>query len=229
MSEELKNVKYKNCFVFFIDILGFKKLVSEKKANEIKDIIEYFYKAFESDFNKQPYQNYNITQVSDCIVISFEKEPQFKLYLLLHILFDLQTALLADKGVLIRGACRFGKLFHDDKYLFGEAYQNAFYSEEKTAVYPRIIISQEDFDKFLIMEKEHCKEFLKLDTDGMYYLDYINVDITDIDENKKNEYRNKIKQRISEGIDKYKSNPDILIKYKWLETKYNEYINSRKF
>lgn len=37
---------------------------------------------------------------------------------------------------------------------------------------------------------------------------------------KKEEYRNKIKQRISEGIDKYKSTPDILIKYKWLETKY---------
>lgn len=67
--------------------------------------------------------------------------------------------MLADKEVLIRKACRFGKFFHDDKYLFNEAYQNAFCSEEKTAIYPRSIISQDDFDKFLIMEKEHCKEF----------------------------------------------------------------------
>lgn len=223
--KELKKVEYKNCFVFFIDILGFKELIKKNNAAEIRDIIEYFYKIFESDFSKPPYQNYNITQVSDCIVISFEKEPKFQLYMLLHIFFDLQSALLADKGVLIRGAGRFGKLYHDDKYLFGEAYQNAFYSEEKTAIYPRIIIPQDVFNQFTETEKDHCNELLKKDADGMYYLDYINIDITDISNNKKEEYRTKIKQRISDGIEKYKNNPDILIKYKWLETKFNEYIN----
>lgn len=226
MAEE---IIYKKGYVFFIDILGFKKLVETESAAYIKKLIDYFHDFFlNGDFAKSIKTHWSITQVSDCIVISFEEKKTYSFYLLLHAFFDLQTMLLTKENILIRGACCYGDIYHTDKHLFGTAYQNAYQYEENFAIYPRIIVIPEDTEHLFISEREHCKEFLKLDTDGLYYLDYINIDIADIEEDKKQEYLDKLKEKIEQGKKNYSNKLSTLIKYNWLENKYNEFIKNRK-
>ena len=72
--------QYEKRFVFFIDVLGFsKKVENSTSPEEIKNIIDCLKQDFIRE-NKKHNLEYQITQVSDCIVISFKKSTRFKFF-----------------------------------------------------------------------------------------------------------------------------------------------------
>lgn len=218
--------KYEQRFVFFIDVLGFsKKVENSTKSEEIKNIIDCLKQDFIRE-NKRHNLEYQITQISDCIIISFKNQPSenFKLLSIILIIEYLQANAFVKYGLLFRGAGTYGNLIHNDEYLFGTAYQEVYKLETKYAIYPRIIIEKEILDKLFITEKEYCLEYLK-DDELFYYIDFLgNENNSDDSIEEKEKFYNKAKEIIKRGLNESKDK-DVSRKYEWLKEKYNKAIH----
>jgi hypothetical protein len=148
-------LRYKNCIVAFLDILGWKQAVLSK-GPERGDVVKALGKTLAqlngvaSQFNslgkllpeeqKWP-GNPVITQFSDSLVISVDDDTHGK-EALQNALMAL-TSNLIGFGFLIRGGVTRGKLFHDGGLVFGPALIEAYELERKVASTPRVILSDE--------------------------------------------------------------------------------------
>ena len=143
------NTVYKDRYIVFIDILGFKDIVNKsnndnKKAEEILEnlkCIERIKKENDEIF-KLTSINRRVTIFSDSIIISYpllHSESGCFLSLVLDIIYI--TIELLNKGVYIRGGMTYGKLYHENNICFGPAMVEA-YSLEQEAIYPIIIIDK---------------------------------------------------------------------------------------
>lgn len=211
--------KYEKRFVFFIDVLGFSKKVEiSTSPEEIKNIIDCLKQDFIRE-NKRHNLAYQITQVSDCIVISFEKSTRCKLLPMLLFINYMQTNALIKHGLLFRGAGTYGDLVHNDEYLFGTAYQEAYKLESKYAIYPRIIIKKSTLNELMSRnEKDACLTLLK-EEDIFYYIDYLHNEIDSSDSvDKQKEFFITVRTLICKNLE---AQPFFIDKYLWLKEKYN--------
>lgn len=211
--------KYEKRFVFFIDVLGFSKKVEiSTSPEEIKNIIDCLKQDFIRE-NKRHNLAYLITQVSDCIVISFEKSTRCKLLPMLLFINYMQTNALIKHGLLFRGAGTYGDLVHNDEYLFGTAYQEAYKLESKYAIYPRIIIKKSTLNELMSRnEKDACLTLLK-EEDIFYYVDYLHNEIDSSDSvDKQKEFFLTVRGFICKNLELQTHFVD---KYLWLKEKYN--------
>lgn len=147
-----------NRIVVFLDILGFKELVKELKdddriQNKIFNILKF--NKFEMDklaWNKKRKElkdkfdfnisnianvDYEITAFSDSIVLSSKPEEFKNLFIKV---FEVIRELFLQ-GFLCRGGCSYGKVFHKDGIIFGDAYINSYKIENNLAKYPRVIVT----------------------------------------------------------------------------------------
>ena len=138
--------------------------------------------------------------------------------LLLLVMIDIQSALIKE-GIFIRGAMVYDKIYHSETLVGGEGLIKAHHLESKVAVYPRIIVDKSYIDEANAASKFSnsvglVMDFLKLDFDGNYFLDYL----------KKIKHENKEihKNEVNKAIEKYAANdrykPEILAKYEWCKT-----------
>lgn len=106
---------------------------------------------------------------------------------------------------LVRGGITIGDLFIDDTMVWGEALLKAYELENKTAVFPRIIID----DKIIpnISEHEQLRDYIKQDNDNLYFLNYLNHEkhINDLSlklgfDNMKNEINREYNERIYQNF-----------------------------
>jgi hypothetical protein len=74
-------------------------------------------------------------------------------------------------GVLIRGGFTFGRLYHENGVVFGEAMVDAYQLESKHAIRPRVLVSDRIL-KRLTGIPETDRTFLLQDTDGVWHLNY---------------------------------------------------------
>lgn len=118
-----------------------------------------------------------ISTFSDHIVVSFPMKaytsPHGVLYVVAHFrtLVSAIAAAALRLGFLIRGGATLGKLFHRGDIAFGEALVEAFVIESRTAIYPRIVLSQ----RIVAPQPDwlkHGQPWLCRDHDGLYCLDY---------------------------------------------------------
>lgn len=170
---EQNNLKaqMKECCVAFIDILGFKNMVSKDIDSVVLALryIEMFCNSFFKfpsretgratfPFEYRPEYNYDysdnqeesseeemnkptVTMFSDSVVISQPFDSFFDISEFVEFISKIQYTLLTE-GILIRGGISTGTLYHSDKYLFGSAIVSAYNLEDKKAIYPRIIIDE---------------------------------------------------------------------------------------
>ena len=252
-------MNYENRIVAFIDILGFKELLDKTVDKEDNDVEEYInaindaYKIIRNvweldadvakpDTLSKQIEKENrkkkkiVTIFSDTIVVSFlQSAPSEIFFTLIEIKWVIMN--LVNKGILCRGALAYGKLIHSDKMIFGPALVEAYISESKAALYPRVIVSHE-----LIQlagnysannhtpeeEIEYVKDLLKKDTDGMYYIDYFLGAQSELEDPEYDfpVYLTKMGELVRKGI---RSNrPDVKIKYMWMREKINEVIELGK-
>jgi hypothetical protein len=153
---------YKNKFVAFLDILGFKQLIStiEEKSqtsftdfNKVWSILNFLdresiqsdghhdlnvYEEKENSLSMSELGSPIITYVSDCVVISTDGTfDGFKS--ICNKITKFSTDIAAD-GIFVRGAITYGKVVHTGRILFGTGYQKAYQLESTKAINPRVII-----------------------------------------------------------------------------------------
>lgn len=188
----MRDNSYTDCYVAFIDILGFKNLVRTKSCQQIMKIHESYIQLISDIVYKDQtgkIQTVNELEcvkykvMSDSICFYIESNTYNALFCLLSTCAVLQRTLLElDDPVLIRGAIAKGNLFAtDDNILFGPAMVEAYLSEED-AEFPRIIISKRTLElgKMYISPKEVLlpwfEKLIFCDFDDLYSVDFINYE-----------------------------------------------------
>lgn len=233
------NTVYKDRYIVFIDILGFKDIVNKsnndnKKAKEILENLKYIerIKKENDEIFKLTSINRKVTIFSDSIIISYpllHSESGCFLSLVLDIIYIIIE--LLDKGVYIRGGMTYGKLYHENNICFGPAMIEA-YSLEQEAIYPRIIIDKKTIEKALespgldrypITFKE-IKNLIKIE-DNIYYIDFLSNAPEEIEECQKvNNFFSNIKKNITSHLNNKDYSEEVLKKYRWFVNYYNNSI-----
>ncbi|GAB6097487.1 hypothetical protein JCM14469_37410 [Desulfatiferula olefinivorans] len=235
-------MKYNDRIICFIDILGFRDLVgntidsssndNEKEIDNLIDALNCIKRILMYDYGEFS-KNKIITQFSDSVVISFDYTEESEIF---YTLKDIQTVVinLALRGILCRGGITKGKIYHDENLVFGPGMNDAYILESKAANYPRIILSEEIIKLAIKYKAAHhrkdqeqrmMKEFLGKDSDGMYYIDYVEKAQGEMDDSETDYpmYLQKISEIIKKGINNKK--PDIQVKYNWLKERYMIRLN----
>lgn len=244
-------MKYEQRIVAFIDILGFKSLLSETTDNKGIDnekAINAVISAYEAirdiwDLDKksdyldtESSDSKKVSIFSDCLVVSFEvNQPSQVFYTLLEIKWLIMR--LISRKILCRGAVSLGKFIHTDHYLFGPALVEAYTLESKAAMYPRVILDHTVIEagaQNSIMEHDSSEELryvrslLEQDSDGMYYIDYFFKAQSELDDPEYDfpEYINNLGAIIRKGLmgSSHHSKADIRVKYSWMRERYNQMV-----
>jgi hypothetical protein len=232
---------YENRIAIFIDILGFRNIISntvdingDDNTGKIQGLIEaldLIRTNLKNNYDNSTNETRKITHFSDSIIISFKEDQEGEVF---NTLFAIQRllVLLINKRILCRGAISYGKMIHNDEYVFGPALNKAYETETKAALYPRIIldnsiinigIKSHYINNTAIEEKVAIKNHLQRDTDDMYYIDYfLNpepalINLTDL-----GPYIKSLRELIISGLNC--DHPDIKIKYNWMKNKFNTMI-----
>lgn len=241
--------RYEDRIVAYIDVLGFKNQIKStlsKDGKEVEEQTQLIYEAYNSirdiwdldskkNFSNKIRQSKRITIFSDCIIVSVKSTEQSALfYMLLEIMW--LTMRLINKGILCRGAVVHGKLYHTQKMIFGPALVEAYMTESKAALYPRIILDESVIKigakcglNDSSYEQEHIRALLAKDTDGLYYVEYFSKIQSELDNPLYDypDYLQKLKKIIETGIPK--TLPiDVRIKYLWMAEKYNDIVRQSK-
>lgn len=137
---------FKDKFIAFIDILGFKDMIETAERGEGRSIAEIqgLLAELEHRKNQSFYAKYGpqicpssayidkgldfeITQVSDCAIVSAEVSPAGVINLVQHCWGAAITLLL--KGVMVRGYITRGQIYHHGNSFMGTGYHTAYQKE----------------------------------------------------------------------------------------------------
>jgi hypothetical protein len=196
-----ESFKYEDCFIAFLDILGFKNKVidSQHTSGILKILIDSLNicGAFPSGGKKvSTASNTNRTIsiqsrfFSDTIVFfsKINKEDISHLFLIIRYLQDR----LWEKGICLRGAVTNGGMYwpstnyKEGNIIVGPGLIDAYKLESEVAIYPRILVSQElrgyingkEIDAFPFGQSGRLKDFIRQDKDEQFFLDLLNRQIT---------------------------------------------------
>lgn len=183
-----------NYLVAFLDIIGFKSLITdfiESGDESIKEKLEDGLKNAELNSKKHQMDaeetdydsNIQLKQFSDCTSISFkhpsieeiEKESDrfgHELATSLLVLRDFQHELL-ESNILIRGGLSLGRVhYENDNMIFSEGLVNSHFLESKVAFYPRIILHENLFGILKTMFEHHKEPMSRLGVDKILICDF---------------------------------------------------------
>jgi hypothetical protein len=218
---------YEDRLLIYIDVLGFENYINhteesrlslEQKVHAVQRYLEML-KTITEDRVLRISSTKKFTCFSDLIVISIEtKEIEF----FAHEIMDLQYLLINSivRGFLIRGAIVYGKLIHNEDFIFGPALIKGYKFERDIAKFPRIIVEEsiaKDIEEYhsdkLDPDHVNFEESLKYDDDGYLYLDFISMVRHRVDNF--GQYIVFIK-KFSELMKNIADNPILTSKYQWL-------------
>jgi len=154
----MEQKKYQNCYVAFIDMLGFKNLINSKETSckRVLDVYKCFDNAIPTleignDSERHFVEELKYIKMkimSDSICIYIEAHVKNALLCLASVCFNIQEKLLTlAKPILIRGAIVHGDIYAEGDITFGPAVTKAYLMEENNAKYPRIIITKQTLDE----------------------------------------------------------------------------------
>ena len=240
--------------VAFIDILGFKQQTEDLQEKSLLDILSPLYFAEVSNYKqKEMYQDiglvkFHTTEVtffSDSIVISCDTKHISDL--IMHV--KKLSESFIEYGLFLRGGIAHGKLYHNDRIVFGPALNESYLLESNIAVYPRILISDtvhsliksttetavgaEEYNNLRNIYKldEDLKTInnISRDDDGFYYINPFPLSVTlsshirSLGITSLDDFINYLKTTIEKNLQKHMSNKKIFSKYFWLATKFNKH------
>ena len=140
--------------VAYLDLLGV--------TNRIKD-----YSQDELSMNKL----HNLYTFSMSIMKDLEQRKK-DIKSLLRCTGHFQELAASDSvGWMLRGGVAIGQLYIDEVMVWGKALLTAYELEDKVANYPRVIIDEDVVNE--ISSVQDLQEYLRLDFDGLYYLNYL--------------------------------------------------------
>lgn len=147
-------MEFKDKFIAFIDILGFKGLVQDAEAGIGLSLakINSLLKLLGSSADRKKYEQYGapicpmsqrtgadvdfrLTQISDCAIVSTEISPAGAINLIGHCWGSVIE--LMQLGIMCRGYITRGLIYHTDDQVLGTGYQNALSAEPQVSVFKR--------------------------------------------------------------------------------------------
>jgi len=178
---------YTSRYVAFLDILGFKDLISRSTGNapivtvdEIRSVLdvpepvgaEQIVLGRIGDISKS---GHRLTAFSDSIIITTDETEQGLMHLLKHV--EKIGFRLARLGTLYRGGIANGLVYHDRQQVFGPAVIEA-YELERQARFPRVVLSTP-----VVNAGRSAAEpvntifgrFTRTDSDGVVFVHYLRV------------------------------------------------------
>lgn len=174
--------EYSNCYIAFIDILGFKKKVETMPCSEIYEIyakkikkpLSGVYLGSELCFDMS---NIKMKVMSDSICFFVDSSKTNALIGLIMTCQSFQKQLLQlQEPVLTRGAIIKGDIFEESDIIYGPGFVRAYLMEENNAKYPRIIMTKETVDSAEVNTANNMKGILSQsifsDFDAFYVIDY---------------------------------------------------------
>jgi hypothetical protein len=173
---ETPTIIYEDRVVAFVDILGFRSLVSKlpgdsKLHRQLHAALGAIKStgSFAGD-SSTAQKELEASVFSDSIVISGAPNQVFTV---IWTCVGLQARLLA-LGVLTRGGISLGPTFHKEDILYGDGMIKAYDLESKAAIYPRVIV-----DPMLVssLHEVHRVMLLEQDTDGLWHTDPFSVGV----------------------------------------------------
>lgn len=146
-------IAYTEKFIAFVDILGFKGMVADSahdsgRLSELLSLVDKLGNGTErSNYEKygpiccpeaprvERNLNFQVTQISDCVIVSAEISPAGLINLVTHCW---QVAIrLLQFGVLCRGFVSRGLIYHQDSQVIGPGYQSVLGAEPTVTAFQR--------------------------------------------------------------------------------------------
>ena len=148
------DIDFKEKFIGFVDILGFKKLVEAAEKGTGMPLVELLELVKELGTSEDPMKfvkygpmicpdsrynqrdlDFKVTQISDCVVVSSEVSPAGVINLVNHCWGAVIK--LMTKGIMCRGYITQGPVYHTDKQIIGTGYQEAYLKEPLVTAFKR--------------------------------------------------------------------------------------------
>ncbi len=143
-------MEFKDKFIGFVDILGFKQLVDAMERGKAVPLAEILTK-LASPLGQTPSGNYHwvcpastglqrdldfqVTQISDCVVVSSEISPPGLINLINHCWTAVNGCM--HNGVMCRGYITRGSIYHIATQFVGSGYQEAYSKESQVSAFKR--------------------------------------------------------------------------------------------
>lgn len=172
-------MEFKEKFIGFIDILGFKELVMKAESGEsmyLSNLLQIlaklgdrkrvdFYKTYGPEIcpNSQYSEkslDFEILQVSDCAILSIEISPAGVINLIQQFWSIVMRLML--EGILCRGYITRGMIFHTENQVIGSGYQEAYMSESAVTAFKRD--ADERGTPFVEIDQK-VVDYIQMDTD----------------------------------------------------------------
>ena len=139
--------EYKDCYVAFLDILGFKNMINNKSCSELFEVFESIKASSHTfvnlnDKDMETFKHIEYTIMSDSVVVYIDANLDDALFALLCTCQTIQMDLL-NNGILMRGGIARGTLFREEYVIFGKGLSNAYLLESNIASFPRIVFNRE--------------------------------------------------------------------------------------
>ena len=166
--------------IAILDLLGASEMI---QSNGSEEVMNYIFDSFQSAEAEWPYVKNAPSTIKDIKFVTFSDNIAMALELpdqltgkdvktivedFIRYISVFQGA-LSKKGLLFRGGIAIGKLYMDSKmnFVWGEALVKAHVLEEKTAIYPRVVLSSQIAELNLSSSARVLKDF-----DGIHFVDY---------------------------------------------------------
>lgn len=183
---------YEDRIIAFIDILGFSEMIIKSTENDLalrtilasvdvlyneKNLSQIGLDILREGNQEIPQGVYpSLHTFSDCVVISVVYHP-VSFIELLHCVYRLAITLLAA-GVFTRGSIVSGKLFDNERVVFGPGLIDAYNMESRVAKYPRILVDEKVRALSEFFRDEDTGELpinlrFRQDIDEKYHLDIL--------------------------------------------------------
>jgi len=183
MSENKK--EYKEYYVAFLDILGFKSLLKNSSCGEIYSVFEILHnkthgKRTQNGVEIEAYNHIHHTILSDSVIVYIRADIDDAFAALIDICNRLQSSLAnKDVPILLRGGIAIGELFYENDIIYGNGLTAAYLLENNLAKYPRIIFTGDTLEKglkntkYMFSDMEGIIRPYQKDEDYLYYADYL--------------------------------------------------------
>ncbi len=225
-------IKYQRRIVCFLDVLGFGSLLKEfeddadlsnemvSSENLVSEKANDFITAFKSVVQLIPhhYCRYYLFSDNICIAADMEEDKAIANEILFVVSNLFQK--MASLGYFLRGGIDYGWMLDEEDIAVGLPLANAYLLESKSAIYPRVVIS----DTFRALLEDINADFdfqLKTDQELVYIDPFYNV----IRAEDRREFFEIYKARISEKLEIHKDQPPIEQKFIWLALSYNNFLD----
>jgi hypothetical protein len=240
----LANETYQDRYCAFVDVLGFKELISDLdkgriRFEQIREVLRFAHEPHRDPFSPGfGFHGADIRHqsISDAVCISALPSAAG----LMHVFNALQTLCLTllRQGFFTRGAVVKGRLYHDDRVVFGDALVKAYTLEQTVVRSPRIMITRDvalDIEKYVTHEvvgSQFTNTVIRA-SDGPHYLHVLRALMVLHDESLEDESRqeflaefNEMADKIQTRFDESADNPSHFEKVRWFADYWNDSIST---